>query len=44
MNRDVDLEWVELIKEAIEAGISKEQIREYLQNHPCDSGIEHKVL
>ncbi|MFL8937761.1 anti-repressor SinI family protein [Rossellomorea oryzaecorticis] len=32
MNKELDLEWVELIKEALSAGISKEEIRDYLQN------------
>ncbi|TMU84056.1 DNA-binding anti-repressor SinI [Bacillus sp. BHET2] len=29
-NRELDLEWLELIKQALEAGISKQEIREFL--------------
>jgi DNA-binding transcriptional MerR regulator len=32
LNKELDLEWLELIKEALSAGISKEEIRVYLQN------------
>lgn len=29
-NRELDLEWLELIKQALEAGISTQEIREFL--------------
>jgi DNA-binding transcriptional MerR regulator len=34
-NRELDPEWLELIKQALEAGISKKEIREFLhgQSH-----------
>jgi DNA-binding transcriptional MerR regulator len=32
-NRELDLEWVELVRQALNAGISKNDIREYLQSH-----------
>jgi DNA-binding transcriptional MerR regulator len=37
-NRVVDLEWVELVRQALEAGISKNEIREFLQGQT--KGIE----
>lgn len=33
MKRELDLEWVELVKQALDAGISKNEIRDFLQNH-----------
>jgi Anti-repressor SinI len=33
MKSELDLEWVELVKQALDAGISKNEIREFLQNH-----------
>ncbi|MCA1055140.1 anti-repressor SinI family protein [Rossellomorea aquimaris] len=33
MDKELDLEWVELIKEAFYAGISKEEIRDYLESN-----------
>jgi Anti-repressor SinI len=33
MKRELDLEWIELVKQALDAGISKNEIRHFLQNH-----------
>ncbi|XXM72877.1 anti-repressor SinI family protein [Lysinibacillus sphaericus] len=33
MKRELDLEWIELVKQALDAGISKNEIREFLQKH-----------
>ncbi|MGE6754811.1 anti-repressor SinI family protein [Rossellomorea sp. NPDC071047] len=43
-NRELDLEWMELIKQALDAGISKSEIREFLQNHPQEVKSEYKVI
>ncbi|MBO0995677.1 anti-repressor SinI family protein [Bacillus sp. SD088] len=33
-NRDLDKEWVELIKEALEFGITVKEIREFIEKSP----------
>jgi hypothetical protein len=43
-NRELDLEWMELIKQALDAGISKSEIREFLQNQPQEAKAEYKVI
>ncbi|WGG45484.1 anti-repressor SinI family protein [Rossellomorea sp. DA94] len=43
-NRELDQEWVELVKEALEAGISKQQIREYLQMQSQEVKAGYKVM
>lgn len=43
-NRELDLEWMELIKQALDAGISKSEIREFLQNQPQEVKTEYKVI
>ena len=43
-NREVDQEWVELIKQALEAGISKEKIREFLQKQPQKVNSKYNVI
>lgn len=43
-NKVLDQEWVDLIRQALEAGISKEQIREYLQKRPQEAKAEYKVI
>ncbi|WP_254871190.1 anti-repressor SinI family protein [Bacillus sp. Marseille-Q1617] len=44
MKRELDVEWVELVKQALDAGISKNEIREYLQNHSKKAAEEYKVV
>jgi DNA-binding transcriptional MerR regulator len=39
-NRELDLEWVELVRQALNAGISKNDIREYLQSHSKEAANE----
>lgn len=43
-NRELDLEWMELIKQALDAGISKNEIREFLHNRPQEAESEYKVI
>ncbi|MDT9026776.1 MULTISPECIES: anti-repressor SinI family protein [Rossellomorea] len=43
-NRELDLEWMELIKQALDAGISKSEIREFLQNQSQEVKAEYKVI
>ncbi|MGG4166081.1 anti-repressor SinI family protein [Rossellomorea vietnamensis] len=43
-NRELDLEWMELIKQALDAGISKKEIREFLHNHSQAMKAEYKVI
>lgn len=43
-NRELDLEWMELIKQALDAGISKNEIREFLHNRPQEADSEYKVI
>jgi hypothetical protein len=43
-NRELDLEWMELIKQALDAGISKSEIREFLKNQPQEAKAEYKVI
>jgi hypothetical protein len=43
-NRELDLEWMELIKQALDAGISKSEIREFLQNQSQEVKSEYKVI
>ncbi|UXH43151.1 anti-repressor SinI family protein [Rossellomorea vietnamensis] len=43
-NKELDQEWVELVKEALEAGISKQQIREYLQKQSQEVKAGYKVI
>ncbi|MBH9966659.1 DNA-binding anti-repressor SinI [Bacillus haikouensis] len=43
MKRELDLEWIELVKQALDAGISKNEIREFLQNHGTKAE-EYKIV
>jgi Anti-repressor SinI len=43
MKRELDLEWVELVKQALDAGITKNEIREFLQNHGTKAE-EYKIV
>ncbi|MCA1060901.1 anti-repressor SinI family protein [Rossellomorea aquimaris] len=43
-NRELDLEWVELIKQALDAGISKEEIRKFLNNQCQELKSNCKVI
>jgi DNA-binding transcriptional MerR regulator len=43
-NRVVDLEWVELVRQALEAGISKNEIREFLQSQNKGIDKEYRVF
>ncbi|MFC7786718.1 anti-repressor SinI family protein [Rossellomorea sp. GCM10028870] len=43
-NRELDLEWMELIKQALDAGISKKEIREFLHNQSQEMKAEYKVI
>ncbi|MFI8687663.1 anti-repressor SinI family protein [Rossellomorea sp. NPDC077527] len=43
-NRELDLEWMELIKQALDAGISKEKIREFLHSQSPGKNTEYKVI
>jgi DNA-binding transcriptional MerR regulator len=42
--RELDLEWIELVKQALDAGISKNEIREYLQSHSQKAANEYKIV
>ncbi len=44
MKRELDLEWIELVKEALDAGISKSEIREFLRNHASKVEEGFKVV
>lgn len=37
MHSELDAEWVQLIKEALELGINKEEIREFLNRDKSDA-------
>jgi DNA-binding transcriptional MerR regulator len=41
---ELDLEWIELVKQALDAGISKNDIREYLQSHSKKAAPEYKIV
>jgi hypothetical protein len=41
---ELDLEWIELVKQALDAGISKNEIREYLQSHKIVAVNEYKIV
>ncbi|WP_082892615.1 anti-repressor SinI family protein [Rossellomorea aquimaris] len=43
-NREVDQEWVELVKQALDAGISKKEIREFLQTESQELNTEYKAI
>ena len=43
-NRELDLEWMELIKQALDAGISKKEIREFLHKQTEEVKAEYKVI
>ncbi|MBW3110339.1 anti-repressor SinI family protein [Bacillus sp. MCCB 382] len=43
-NRELDLEWMELIKQALDAGISKNEIREFLHSQSPNTNAEYKVI
>jgi DNA-binding transcriptional MerR regulator len=43
-NRVVDLEWIELVRQALEAGISKNEIREFLQSQNKGIDKEYRIL
>jgi hypothetical protein len=43
-NRELDLEWIELVKQALDAGISKNEIRKYLQSHKKITVNEYKIV
>ncbi|UTE77534.1 anti-repressor SinI family protein [Rossellomorea sp. KS-H15a] len=43
-NRELDLEWMELIKQALDAGISKQEIREFLHNQTQELKAGYKVI
>ncbi|WP_235860398.1 anti-repressor SinI family protein [Rossellomorea aquimaris] len=43
MKRELDLEWIELVKQALDAGISKNEIRHFLQNHSKELE-EYKIV
>jgi Anti-repressor SinI len=40
----LDLEWIELVKQALDAGISKNDIREYLQSHKKNAVNEYEIV
>jgi hypothetical protein len=42
--RELDLEWIELVKQALDAGISKKEIREYLQSHKKMEATGYKIV
>ncbi|NQD66213.1 DNA-binding anti-repressor SinI [Bacillus haikouensis] len=41
---ELDLEWIELVKQALDAGISKNDIREYLQSHKKNAVNEYEIV
>ncbi|MGR3766107.1 anti-repressor SinI family protein [Rossellomorea sp. NS-SX7] len=41
--RELDLEWVELVRQALEAGISKNDIRKFIQIHGKKAN-EYKIV
>jgi DNA-binding transcriptional MerR regulator len=43
-NRIVDLEWVELVRQALEAGISTNEIRDFLQSQNHEIDKEYRIL
>ncbi|WP_226675596.1 anti-repressor SinI family protein [Rossellomorea aquimaris] len=43
-NRELDLEWMELIKQALDAGISKSEIREFLHSQSPEKMAEFKAI
>ncbi|MBN8193729.1 anti-repressor SinI family protein [Bacillus sp. NTK074B] len=43
-NRELDLEWMELIKQALDAGISKKEIREFLRSQSPEKMTKFKVI
>jgi DNA-binding transcriptional MerR regulator len=43
-NRELDPEWMELIKQALDAGISKKEIREFLHGQPHEKNAGYKVI
>ena len=43
-NKELDLEWVELIKQALDAGISKEEIRKYLQSQSQEISTGYNMV
>jgi DNA-binding transcriptional MerR regulator len=43
-NRELDQEWVELIKEALEAGIPKAEIRKFLRSQTPQMKEGYKVI
>ena len=43
-NRELDIEWIELVKQALDAGISKKEIREFLQNQSQELNTEYKAI
>jgi Anti-repressor SinI len=43
-NRELDLEWMELIKQALDTGISKQEIREFLHNQTQELKAGYKVI
>ncbi|MCC5803136.1 anti-repressor SinI family protein [Rossellomorea vietnamensis] len=43
-NRELDLEWMELIKQALNAGISKKEIREFLHQQSKEMKTKYEVM
>ncbi|MCR8850594.1 anti-repressor SinI family protein [Rossellomorea sp. SC111] len=43
-NRELDLEWMELIKQALDAGISKKEIREFLHQQTEEMKAKFEVI
>jgi Anti-repressor SinI len=43
-NRELDPEWMELIKQALNAGISKKEIREFLHQQSEEMKTKYEVM
>jgi hypothetical protein len=43
-NRELDIEWMELIKQALDAGISKKEIREFLNQQSEEMKAKYEVI
>ncbi|MEI2666687.1 anti-repressor SinI family protein [Rossellomorea sp. LJF3] len=43
-NRELDPEWMELIKQALNAGISKKEIREFLHQQNEEMKAKYEVI
>ncbi|PFA68220.1 hypothetical protein CN378_08965 [Bacillus sp. AFS015802] len=43
-NRELDMEWVELVRQALEAGIPKADIRDFLHGQSPQIKEEYKVI